>query len=297
MFLMHLSFDGEVLLPAPSWVSYKPQSIIAKNNYHWIKTSAENNWFPLAREIEKIVIKNLGKKYILFLNSPNNPSGQVCKNLNEISEIIKKYNILVLSDEIYSELAFEENYISIFEHCPEQVIISNGLSKWCGAGGWRLGYFIIPKTKIDLIKSIKVLASETFSAVSSPIQYAAISAFQDKLSGIGEKGDDIISADATVIVKYALPLAVIIAIIYALYKAYNYFADDDEENNIKETASSGATSAGAIASVANPISARAKIKRDRTGVPKAPQKKNTDGTAKNALDMSNNLMGGATIRR
>jgi aspartate aminotransferase len=179
MFLMHLSFDGEVLLPSPSWVSYKPQSIIAKNNYHWIKTSAENNWFPLAREIEKIVIKNPDKKYILFLNSPNNPSGQVCKNLNEISEIIKKYNILVLSDEIYSELAFEENYISIFEHCPEQVIISNGLSKWCGAGGWRLGYFIIPKTKIDLIKSIKVLASETFSAVSSPIQYAAISAFED----------------------------------------------------------------------------------------------------------------------
>ena len=179
MFLMHLSFDGEVLLPAPSWVSYKPQSIIAKNNYHWIKTSAENNWFPLAREIEKIVIKNSGKKYILFLNSPNNPSGQVCKNLNEISEIIKKYNILVLSDEIYSELTFEENYISIFEHCPEQVIISNGLSKWCGAGGWRLGYFIIPKIKIDLIKSIKVLASETFSSVSSPIQYAAISAFED----------------------------------------------------------------------------------------------------------------------
>ena len=178
MFLMHLSFDGEVLLPSPSWVSYKPQSIIAKNNYHWIKTSAENNWFPLAGEIEKIVIKNPDKKYILFLNSPNNPSGQVCKNLNEISEIIKKYNILVLSDEIYSELAFEENYISIFEHCPEQVIISNGLSKWCGAGGWRLGYFIIPKIKIDLIKSIKVLASETFSAVSSPIQYAAISAFE-----------------------------------------------------------------------------------------------------------------------
>lgn len=66
---------------------------------------------------------------------------------------------------------------------------------------------------------------------------------------------------------------------------------------VKETASAGATSAGAVASVANPISARAKIKRDRTGVPKAPQKKNPDGTAKNALDLSNNVMGGATIKR
>lgn len=177
MFLIHLVFEGDVLLPAPSWVSYKPQSIIAKNNYHWIQTSAENNWFPKAQEIEKVIFKEPDKKYLLFLNSPNNPSGQVCKNFKEISLIIKKYNILVLSDEIYSELTFDENYISIFEQCPDNVIISNGLSKWCGAGGWRLGYFIIPKKKIELLKSMKVLASETFSAVSSPIQFAAISAF------------------------------------------------------------------------------------------------------------------------
>ncbi len=177
MFLMHLAFEGEVLLPAPSWVSYKPQSIIAKNNYHWIKTSAVNNWFPKAKDIEKIITKKPDKNYVLFLNSPNNPSGQVCKNLKDISLIIKKYNILVLSDEIYSELTFDENYNSIFEQCPDNVIISNGLSKWCGAGGWRLGYFIIPKKKIELLKSMKVLASETFSAVSSPIQFAAISAF------------------------------------------------------------------------------------------------------------------------
>ncbi len=177
MFLMHLAFEGEVLLPAPSWVSYKPQSIIAKNDYHWIQTSAENNWFPKAQEIEKIILKRPDKKYLLFLNSPNNPSGQVCKNLKEISLVIKKYNILVLSDEIYSELTFDKNYNSIFEYCPDNVIISNGLSKWCGAGGWRLGYFIIPKKKIELLKSMKVLASETFSAVSSPIQFAAISAF------------------------------------------------------------------------------------------------------------------------
>lgn len=67
--------------------------------------------------------------------------------------------------------------------------------------------------------------------------------------------------------------------------------------DITETATAGATSAGAIASVANPPSARAKIKRDKYGVPVAPQKKNPDGTAKNALDLSNNLMGGKTIKR
>jgi hypothetical protein len=67
--------------------------------------------------------------------------------------------------------------------------------------------------------------------------------------------------------------------------------------SMEETATAGATSAGSIASVANPTAANAKIKRDKSGVPIAPQKKNKDGTAKNALDLSNNLMGGKPIKR
>ncbi len=177
MFLLHISFDGEIILPTPSWVSYQPQSIIADNKFHWIETTSENNWHPTAENIENLILKDKEKNYLLFLNSPNNPSGQVCKNLKEISEIVKKYNIIVLSDEIYSELTFDENYDSISNYCSDKVIVSNGLSKWCGAGGWRLGYFVIPNKLNQLKNSIKVLASETFSAVSAPIQYAAISAF------------------------------------------------------------------------------------------------------------------------
>ena len=179
MFLLHLSFDGDIIIPTPSWVSYKPQSIIADNQFHWIETVAENNWYPSAESLEKLIFKNKEKNYLLILNSPNNPSGQVCKNIKEISEIVKKNKIIVLSDEIYSELTFDENYESISNFCPEKVIVSNGLSKWCGAGGWRLGYFIIPNELNKLKNSIKVLASETFSAVSAPIQFAAISAFKD----------------------------------------------------------------------------------------------------------------------
>ena len=177
MFLLHISFDGEIILPTPSWVSYQPQSIIADNKFHWIETTSENNWHPTAENIENLILKDKEKNYLLFLNSPNNPSGQVCKNLREISEIVKKYNIIVLSDEIYSELTFDENYDSISNYCSDKVIVSSGLSKWCGAGGWRLGYFVIPNKLNQLKNSIKVLASETFSAVSAPIQYAAISAF------------------------------------------------------------------------------------------------------------------------
>ena len=98
MFLLQILFDGEILLPAPSWVSYAPQSIISRNKFHWIKTTSENNWFPTAEEIEKIILKNKNQKYLLFLNSPNNPSGQICSNLKEISNVAKKYDILILSE-------------------------------------------------------------------------------------------------------------------------------------------------------------------------------------------------------
>ena len=177
MFLLHVLFDGEIILPAPSWVSYAPQAILGRNKIQPIQTTRENNWFPTGEEIEEVILKDKNKNYLLFLNSPNNPSGQICENLKEISEIAQKYNLIILSDEIYSELSFEKEFKSISSFCPEKTIISSGLSKWCGAGGWRLGYFIVPDSLNILRDSINILASETFSAVSAPIQYAAIKAY------------------------------------------------------------------------------------------------------------------------
>ena len=182
MFLLHVMFDGEIILPAPSWVSYAPQAILGRNKVRILETKRENNWFPTKNEIEKIILKDKKKNYLLFLNSPNNPSGQICENLEEISEITKKYNLLILSDEIYSELSFNDNYKSISSFCPEKTIISTGLSKWCGAGGWRLGYFIVPETLKVIKNTLNILASETFSAVSAPIQYAAIQAHEGDYS-------------------------------------------------------------------------------------------------------------------
>ena len=179
MFLLQILFDGEIILPVPSWVSYAPQAIIGRNKIKWIQTKSENNWFPTAKEIEDVIKKDKQKKYLIFLNSPNNPSGQVCTNLSEISQLTKKYNLYFLSDEIYSELTFEDNYQSISNYSPENTIISTGLSKWCGAGGWRLGYFILPENLSEITNQLKVLASETFSSVSSPIQYAAIAAHKN----------------------------------------------------------------------------------------------------------------------
>ena len=194
MFLLHVIFDGEIILPAPSWVSYAPQAILGRNKVQILQTKRENNWFPTASEIEEIVLKDKNKNYLLFLNSPNNPSGQICENLEEIASIAEKCNLIILSDEIYSELSFMNNYQSISNFCPKKTIISSGLSKWCGAGGWRLGYFLVPDSLIEIKNMINVLASETFSAVSAPIQYAAIKAYENDHSNYINKSKNILSA-------------------------------------------------------------------------------------------------------
>jgi aspartate aminotransferase len=194
MFLLHIIFDGEIILPAPSWVSYAPQAILGRNKTQFLQTKRDNNWFPTASEIEKIILKNKNKNYLLFLNSPNNPSGQICQNLEEIASITRKYNLIILSDEIYSELSFKDNYQSISNFCPEKTIVSTGLSKWCGAGGWRLGYFLLPDSLMEVKDMINVLASETFSAVSAPIQYAAINAYKSDHTDYINKSRKILSA-------------------------------------------------------------------------------------------------------
>ena len=178
MFLTQIAFQGEVLLPAPSWVSYQPQALIAKNKVHWIQTTSSSNWFPTAEQLEDKIKSIENKNLLLFINSPNNPSGTVCKNLQEIAEVAKKHKLIILSDEIYSQLTFDNQYKSISNFYPEGTIVSTGLSKWCGAGGWRLGFFAIPDQLKVLKNSLKILSSESFTSVSAPIQYAAIEAYK-----------------------------------------------------------------------------------------------------------------------
>ena len=178
MLLLHVAFNGEIILSAPSWVSYEPQAIIGRNKVHWIETTRENNWFPTAKQLEK-KIKSIKKKNLIFiLNSPNNPSGTICKNLKELAAVAKKNNLIILSDEIYTDLTFCNKYESISQYYPERTFISGGLSKWCGAGGWRVGFFAVPNKLSELLENIKTLASESYSTVNSPAQFAAVEAYE-----------------------------------------------------------------------------------------------------------------------
>mgnify|MGYP001254795674 FL=1 len=179
IFQCQMVTEMPLLLPKPSWVSYEPQAKILKKDVNWIETSKNTNWHLSANALRDYCKNNKYKYQLLILNSPNNPTGTNNEDLEELSKICKENNIIVISDEIYTELNFNGNYHSISHFYPEGTIISSGLSKWCGAGGWRLGTLIFPKELKLIHDSVRSLASETFTSVSAPIQYAAVKAYTE----------------------------------------------------------------------------------------------------------------------
>ena len=180
MFLLQFSYYGDLLIPTPSWVSYAPQALFIGRQITWIPTTEKNKWRLVPEDIEKFCKRDNNRPRILILNYPSNPTGVTYSNseLKEIAKVARKYKIILLSDEIYGELNFEGNHLSIAKYYPEGTIISSGLSKWCGAGGWRLGTFTFPPSLSWLLNAMASVASETFTSTSAPIQYAAIRAFR-----------------------------------------------------------------------------------------------------------------------
>lgn len=182
LFLLQLVFEGEVIIPSPSWVSYLPQAKIIGNKINIIHTRAEDKWRLFPHQLEKFCkenVSNIAHPYLLILNYPGNPDGLTYDEdmVKDLAAMARKYNVYILSDEIYGQLHHEGNHVSIARYYPEGTIISSGLSKWCGAGGWRLGTFSFPSQLRWLMEAMSIVASETYTSVSAPIQYAAIQAF------------------------------------------------------------------------------------------------------------------------
>jgi aspartate aminotransferase len=180
MFLLQYVYYGDLVIPTPSWVSYAPQAQIIGRQIRWIHTSKENNWRLTAEELKEHCKSDHNKPRIVILNYPSNPVGVTysIEELKKIAKVARDHKLILLSDEIYGEIHHKGKHISIARFYPEGTIISSGLSKWCGAGGWRLGTFIFPPSLRWLLNSIAVMASETFTSTSAPIQFAAIRAFE-----------------------------------------------------------------------------------------------------------------------
>ena len=180
MFILQLVYYGDLIIPTPSWVSYAPQAHIIGRHVHWLRTEEESNWLLSAQELDDFCSRDPDKPRIVILNYPNNPTGcsYTEEQLEALATVARKYRIILLSDEIYGELNFTGKHRSIARFYPEGTIIASGLSKWAGAGGWRLGSFAFPAELRWLSDAMAVVASETFTATSAPIQYAAVKAFQ-----------------------------------------------------------------------------------------------------------------------
>ena len=117
---------------------------------------------------------------ILVLNSPSNPTGAVLKDdaLQALAAVCRKYKVLVISDEIYGKLTYDGNYYSIARYYPEGTVVMSGASKWLGSGGWRVGFAAFPENLSAVRDAMLTCASETFTSVAAPLQYACMEGFK-----------------------------------------------------------------------------------------------------------------------
>ena len=170
---------GTVILPTPAWLGYLPQIRFLKKNYHMLPTRANKKISP--SDLRKLALRLQDRQKILILNNPHNPTGLLYDRLEleEIVDVCREQNITVISDEIYAQTTYDfSKFVSMGKIYPEGTFVTNGLSKSHAAGGYRLGYVIFPQHTTDLkIQFKKILATE-YTAVSTPIQHAAVAGFE-----------------------------------------------------------------------------------------------------------------------
>ncbi|MGK0551822.1 pyridoxal phosphate-dependent aminotransferase [Enterococcus faecalis] len=157
----------KVLLPAPIYPGYEPIITLADAEPIYLDTS--NNDFVLTPELVQQALEEHGDQVkAIILNYPSNPTGVTYKRqeVKALAEVLKNYPVFVLSDEIYSELTYDEPHVSIAEFIPEQTILINGLSKSHAMTGWRIGFIFAPKAltaQIIKVHQYLVTAATTIS--------------------------------------------------------------------------------------------------------------------------------------
>lgn len=167
----------EVIIPEPCYVSYLPCVELANGVPVSIPLKAENEFRLTPEELEAAITD---KTKVVILPFPNNPTGAIMEreDLERVAEIIKKYDLYVLSDEIYAELSYKGKHVTIasLPEMRDRTIIINGFSKAYAMTGWRLGYALAPELICEQMTKI-----HQFAIMCAPTnsQYAAISAVRD----------------------------------------------------------------------------------------------------------------------
>ena len=167
----------EILIPQPSYVSYEPCAVLAGAKPVIINLKAENEFRLTARELEEAVTE---KTKVLILPYPNNPTGAIMerKDLEAVAEVVLRHDIAVMSDEIYGELTYKGEHVSIasLPGMKERTILINGFSKAYAMTGWRLGYACGPA---DIVRQMTKIHQFAIMCAPTTSQYAAVEALKN----------------------------------------------------------------------------------------------------------------------
>ena len=177
----------EVLIPQPSYVSYEPCCVLAGGKPVIINLKEENEFRLTAAELEEAITD---KTKLLVLPFPNNPTGAIMErsDLEAIAAVIEKHDLYVISDEIYSELSYKGDHVSITQlpGMRDRTVLINGFSKAYAMTGWRLGYACAPE--IILKQMLKI---HQFAIMCAPTtsQYAAVEALKNGDEDVAQMRD------------------------------------------------------------------------------------------------------------
>jgi aminotransferase len=174
----------EVVVVEPGFVSYVPLVQLAGGTPVTVETKPENGFKLTAGELEEVITS---RTKAVLLCSPNNPTGTVLEreNLEEVAEVIRRHDLVVLSDEIYSELAYDRGHVSIasLEEMRARTIVINGFSKGFAMTGWRLGFICAP---VEIAAPLLKIHQYAMMCASTPAQYAAIEALDKGMEEVLE---------------------------------------------------------------------------------------------------------------
>lgn len=182
LFAALTALDGDVLLPTPSWVSYGPQAQLLGRTVLRIPATAADGYALTLDALDRTVAQSQHPQKVLVLNSPCNPTGQMLApaQIAELVDYCRARRIVILSDEIYALTAHGHRpHVSLGKAYPEGALVCGGLSKHLSLGGWRLGVAVVPPGEAGaaLMRAMRVVAGEIWSAPTAPVQYAAALAY------------------------------------------------------------------------------------------------------------------------